>query len=274
MAKEGKRSFDLDKSSNHKFEIKKNSKRKFDLSKDSDEGPIIVAPKAQINIPSAPKPISTPKPTPTPATDGRTAKIGGDDNKKTKKWVIIGVIAILVLLAWWLFSEIGGETDVTAETTEVVAPVDSATNEANDDGQIEEPTGQPEVAKVASDSKSSEDQSANDQNNEEQPPVAKNEVDSKQDQTKNSKEESTTGKDASEEGSKVPTPTKEKPKATKKPSSTSQEDNVPMSDTERMAKLVIKGKYGVGRERKQRLGSRYDAIQSCVNEMYKQGLVR
>ena len=51
--------------------------------------------------------------------------------------------------------------------------------------------------------------------------------------------------------------------------------NATLSDTyiEEKAKLVIRGDFGNGAERKRRLGAEYKAIQKKVNEMYAKGLV-
>lgn len=46
------------------------------------------------------------------------------------------------------------------------------------------------------------------------------------------------------------------------------------SDTDFMAKKVIRGDYGNGIERKNALGSSYQRIQDRVNELYAQGFVR
>ena len=43
---------------------------------------------------------------------------------------------------------------------------------------------------------------------------------------------------------------------------------------EQKAKEVIRGKYGNGEIRKQKLGDQYSEIQSKVNEMYRNGLVK
>ena len=49
---------------------------------------------------------------------------------------------------------------------------------------------------------------------------------------------------------------------------------IPMSDNvEENARRVIRGDFGNGQERKDKLGSAYAEIQSKVNEMYRQGLV-
>ena len=53
--------------------------------------------------------------------------------------------------------------------------------------------------------------------------------------------------------------------------STRSESNGAVEET---ANNVIKGKYGNGVTRKHKLGSRYVEVQKCVNEMYRNGLVR
>lgn len=68
-------------------------------------------------------------------------------------------------------------------------------------------------------------------------------------------------------------PAQSKPAATqntKQSSSTS----VPVSgDVEENARRVIRGDFGNGQERRDKLGSSYSEIQGKVNEMYRQGLV-
>lgn len=49
-------------------------------------------------------------------------------------------------------------------------------------------------------------------------------------------------------------------------------ESIPVSEIERTAKEVIRGKYGNGRIRKDKLGDQYSEIQSKVNEMYRKGL--
>ena len=48
-------------------------------------------------------------------------------------------------------------------------------------------------------------------------------------------------------------------------------ESIPVSEIERTAKEVIRGKYGNGRIRKDKLGDQYSEIQSKVNEMYRKG---
>ena len=68
-------------------------------------------------------------------------------------------------------------------------------------------------------------------------------------------------------------PAQSKPAATQntKPSSST---SVPVSgDVEKNARRVIRGDFGNGQERKDKLGSSYSEIQGKVNEIYRQGLV-
>lgn len=68
-------------------------------------------------------------------------------------------------------------------------------------------------------------------------------------------------------------PAQSKPAATQntKPSSST---SVPVSgDVEENARRVIRGDFGNGQERRNKLGSSYSEIQGKVNEMYRQGLV-
>ena len=55
---------------------------------------------------------------------------------------------------------------------------------------------------------------------------------------------------------------------------TQKKEAIPVgSSIEEKAKLVIRGDFGNGEERKMKLGSEYSAIQNKVNEMYAKGLV-
>ena len=75
----------------------------------------------------------------------------------------------------------------------------------------------------------------------------------------------------------VATTTQGSQSSTKKPNTNaSSQSNVTVTDgtLEQKAKEVIRGIYGNGADRKIALGSEYDAIQSKVNEMYRNGVVR
>ncbi|MBS5527381.1 MAG: hypothetical protein KHX42_04405 [Prevotella sp.] len=68
------------------------------------------------------------------------------------------------------------------------------------------------------------------------------------------------------------------PQTTTAPNNSVQQNNassVSISGTlEEKAKAVIRGNYGNGLERKQKLGEEYAEIQGKVNEMYRNGLVK
>ena len=68
-------------------------------------------------------------------------------------------------------------------------------------------------------------------------------------------------------------PTLSKPAATQ-PTRPSSATSAPVSgDVEENARRVIRGDFGNGQERRDKLGSSYYEIQGKVNEMYRQGLV-
>ena len=52
---------------------------------------------------------------------------------------------------------------------------------------------------------------------------------------------------------------------------TNNASSVVSNDVEAEALKVIRGEYGIGQERKNRLGNRYDAIQQRVNELKREG---
>lgn len=65
-----------------------------------------------------------------------------------------------------------------------------------------------------------------------------------------------------------------KPSLPKQTTTTSQEFSTPINDdVEENARRVIRGDFGNGQTRKDKLGSSYSEIQGRVNEIYRQGLV-
>ena len=52
---------------------------------------------------------------------------------------------------------------------------------------------------------------------------------------------------------------------------TNNASSVVSNDVEAEALKVIRGEYGIGQERKNRLGNKYDAIQQRVNELKREG---
>lgn len=55
--------------------------------------------------------------------------------------------------------------------------------------------------------------------------------------------------------------------------SSSENNTISIGSIEEQAHKVIRGDYGNGLERKQKLGDKYTVIQNKVNEMYRDGLV-
>ena len=68
-------------------------------------------------------------------------------------------------------------------------------------------------------------------------------------------------------------PAQSKPAATQPTRSSSATSASVSGDVEENARRVIRGDFGNGQERKDKLGSSYSEIQGKVNEMYRQGLV-
>ena len=68
-------------------------------------------------------------------------------------------------------------------------------------------------------------------------------------------------------------PAQSKPTATQTTKPFSATSNPVSGDVEENARRVIRGDFGNGQERKDKLGSSYSEIQGKVNEMYHQGLV-
>lgn len=65
-----------------------------------------------------------------------------------------------------------------------------------------------------------------------------------------------------------------KPDVVKEEKKTQTSSAIPVNDSlEQKAIAVIRGTYGNGLERKQKLGDKYTVIQNKVNEMYRDGLV-
>ena len=169
-----------------------------------------------------------------------------------KKWGLLIVLVAVVVIAFFLFKP--GKTDndsfvvsqtvaetVAKNTSETFAQVaEQGTSEAKANEDVVETMGNP---------KNSENMTT--ENN-----------------------ESTSNTDSEVKVSQ----NKEQSNATtsvKKASSVTQTKNmsVPEGTLEEKAKLVIRGDFGNGEERKIKLGSEYSAIQGKVNEMYAKGLV-
>lgn len=167
-----------------------------------------------------------------------------------KKWGLLIVLVAVVVIAFLLFKP--GKTDndsfvVSQTVAETVAKNTSKTS----DQVAEQGTSETKVNEDVVETKGNPNNSEN---------VT----------AENNKSKSDTDAKASQ--------SQEQPSATtsvKKTSSVAQSKDisVPVGTLEEKAKLVIRGDFGNGEERKVKLGSEYSAIQRKVNEMYAKGLV-
>lgn len=200
-----------------------------------------------------PKPVS---PTPQPEKKSNTGKVIG------------GLIAAAIIAGIFFFinnKESEGDNDSTQ--TEVIAQNTENQNEGNDAPAAEN---------------SNEDASAESNGvpaNGSETPVAENTDKSPANTTSSANHAKANDNQVAEQPTKqnpatIAEPAQSKPAATQttKPSSST---SAPVSgDVEENARRVIRGDFGNGQERKNKLGSSYSEIQGKVNEMYRQGLVR
>lgn len=198
------------------------------------------------------KPVS---PTPQPEKKSNTGKIIG------------GLVAAVIIAGIFLFinnKESEGGNDSTP--TEAIAQ-----NTENQDKGNDAPAAE----------NSNEDASAKSNGvpaNGSEAPVAENTDKSPANTTSSANHAKANDNQVAEQPTKqnpatIAEPAQSKPAATQntKPSSST---SVPVSgDVEENARRVIRGDFGNGQERRDKLGSSYSEIQGKVNEMYRQGLV-
>lgn len=240
LEKGGKRQFNLDKGTRHTFDLEKDEKSKFNLSKDDNEETAI------------PQPKHTPQ---QPATDtigrqggtGDRAENGGataneNPNQGKGKWIIIALVVIVMAIIAWLMFGKGKSGDVTGnkpatEQTEQQGPAAVTDTTATDS------TGEATTDAADATSTQKDESTPNNLSGGEEPLQTT----------------SSTSGDATA-GEKTPS---------------TQAGNTPdlPATLDEQARMVIRGDFGNGEERKQKLGSSYDTIQKRVNEMYKEGLV-
>lgn len=170
-------------------------------------------------------------------------------NGKGKKLGVLIVIVVIAVVAFFLLKPDNSGNDVS-----VSSPATSETVAQNaDNDQIQE----------------AEQPISGSTSNEESTPVVEEDKSNKE-AGDNNKPTTT-----SEQEGKTQT-TSETTNQTKDVASetTQKKEAIPVgSSIEEKAKLVIRGDFGNGEERKMKLGSEYSAIQNKVNEMYAKGLV-
>lgn len=199
-----------------------------------------------------PKPVS---PTPQPEKKSNTGKVIG------------GLIAAAIIAGIFFFinnKESEGGNDSTP--TEAIAQ-----NTENQDNGNDAPAAE----------NSNEDASAESNGvpaNGSEAPVAENTDKSPANTTSSANHAKTNDNQVAEQPTKqnpatIAEPAQSKPAATQPTRSSSATSASVSGDVEENARRVIRGDFGNGQERKDKLGSSYSEIQGKVNEMYRQGLV-
>lgn len=199
-----------------------------------------------------PKPVS---PTPQPEKKSNTGKVIG------------GLIAAAIIAGIFFFinnKESEGGNDSTP--TEAIAQ-----NTENQDKGNDAPAAE----------NSNEDASAESNGvpaNGSEAPVAENTDKSPANTTSSANHTKTNDNQVAEQPTKqnpatIAEPAQSKPAATQPTRSSSATSASVSGDVEENARRVIRGDFGNGQERKDKLGSSYSEIQGKVNEMYRQGLV-
>ena len=192
-----------------------------------------------------------PEPQPVPAPDGNATGGNGGKNKVVGGLVALAVVGLLGYGAYSLLTHSDDKnSDTTTEQVEGAAPSNEGDTK---DVPNEETAGTPDA------------ENANDENT------------TVPSQDEPSSEAAIPQSESTQDASVKPAePTKQSTQSNeiaKQTVTTSQSVALP-GTLEEKAKDVIRGNYGNGVVRKQKLGDQYDEIQSKVNEMYRNGLVK
>ncbi len=163
-----------------------------------------------------------------------------------KKWILLVVAAIVVIACVIGFKQLNQTSNNNDNTTPETSLVDSTTVEKTDSVQTKENQS------VANNTTASD---------------GENEVQSETKETNASP--STSNFSAESKDEKEPAVHSQNTSV----QTTTPEESLSTGSVEDKALQVIRGVYGNGSERKQKLGSRYSEIQSKVNDMYRNGLV-
>ena len=178
-----------------------------------------------------------------------TQQPNSSSNGKGKKVGVLIVIVVIAVVAFFLLKPDNSGNDVSVSspaTSETVAQ--NADNDQIQEAEqpISESTSNEESTPVVEEDKSNKE--AGDNNK----PTTTSEQEGK---TQTTSETTNQTKDVASE-------------------TTQKKEAIPVgSSIEEKAKLIIRGDFGNGEERKMKLGSEYSAIQNKVNEMYAKGLV-
>lgn len=235
-----KRQFNLDKGTKHSFNLEKDEKSQFNLSKGDNEETAILQQHARPQQPTTgniDRQIGTDD---MPVNGGEIANDNPSPNKK--KWIIIVLVVIVVgIVAWLLFGK--GKSEEVTENKPAIEQTEKQKSGSITDTTKTDGTNEVTPAASAVTSNQKNESTSDNQSVSEEP----------------SQTSGSTPRNATSEEMTLPT----------------QVDNMTelSSTLDEQARKVIRGDFGNGEERKQKLGSRYDSIQKRVNEMYKEGLV-
>ena len=213
---------------------------KVTLKRKQPEAPVVAEPKQ--------KPVS-----PTP-------QLG----KKSNTGKVIGVLVAAAIIAGIFFiNNKEGEGGNDSNPTEAIAQNTKDQNEGNDT-----PTAENSNEDASTESKGGSEA-----------PVARNTDKSPANTTSSANHAKATDNLVAEQPTKqnpatIAEPARSKPAATQTTKPSSSSTSAPVSgDVEENARRVIRGDFGNGLERRDKLGTSYSEIQGKVNEMYRQGLV-
>lgn len=213
---------------------------KVTLKRKQPEAPVVAEPKQ--------KPISS------------TPQLG----KKSNTGKVIGVLVAAAIIAGIFFiNNKEGEGGNDSNPTEAIAQNTKDQNEGNDT-----PTAENSNEDASTESKGGSEA-----------PVAKNTDKSPANTTSSANHAKATDNLVAEQPTKqnpatIAEPAQSKPAATQTTKPSSSSTSAPVSgDVEENARRVIRGDFGNGLERRDKLGTSYSEIQGKVNEMYRQGLV-
>lgn len=184
--------------------------------------------------------------------------------KKSNTGKVIGVLVAAAIIAGIFFiNNKEGEGGNDSNPTEAIAQNTKDQNEGNDT-----PTAENSNEDASTESKGGSEA-----------PVAKNTDKSPANTTSSAKHAKATDNLVAEQPTKqnpatIAEPAQSKPAATQTTKPSSSSTSAPVSgDVEENARRVIRGDFGNGLERRDKLGTSYSEIQGKVNEMYRQGLV-
>lgn len=177
-----------------------------------------------------------------------TQQPNSSSNGKGKKLGVFMLIAVIAVVAFFLLKPENSGNDVSVSSPATSEAVAQNTDNAQKQEQpVSESTPNEESAPVVEEDKSNNEVSDNNGNK----PA-----------------------NVSEQEEKTQATTETRTQTKEIASKTTQKDEaIPVGSIEEKAKLVIRGDFGNGEERKMKLGLEYSAIQNKVNEMYAKGLV-